>query len=112
MAAIGRRTEPHVLIIDEMNRANLPKVLGELMYLFEYRNQSIDLPYTRDFQLPENLWFIGTMNTADRSIRSIDVALRRRFVIVDCPPDAGMLQRFYAKGNENRIDNLLVDRTH
>ena len=105
--SIGTRLEPHVLIIDEMNRANLPKVLGELMYLFEYRNKTIDLPYTKNFNLPDNLWFIATMNTADRSIRSIDVALRRRFMMVDCPPDAGILQRFYVSGRENHVENLI-----
>jgi 5-methylcytosine-specific restriction protein B len=106
-AASIRGADPHVLVIDEMNRANLPKVLGELMYLFEYRNQSIDLPYTKNFSLPENLWFIGTMNTADRSIRSIDVAMRRRFVIVECPPDAGILQRYYSRDHENTVSDLI-----
>jgi 5-methylcytosine-specific restriction enzyme B len=104
---IGTRLDAHVLIVDEMNRANLPKVLGELMYLFEYRNKTIDLPYTKNFKLPDNLWFIGTMNTADRSIRSIDVALRRRFMMIDCPPDAGILQRYYLNGRENQVENLL-----
>ena len=66
--------EDHVLILDEMNRANLPRVFGELMYLLEYRGESADLLYTQDFSLPKNLLFIGTMNTADRP-RS-----RRRFL--------------------------------
>ncbi len=69
---------PFVLVLDEMNRANLPRVLGELMYLLEYRNRRIDLPYKKGFRLPPNLQVIGTMNTADRSIRSIDTALRLR----------------------------------
>ena len=71
--------EIRCLIIDEMNRANLPRVFGELMYLFEYREEAIDLLYSQDFKLPPGLRFIGTMNTADRSIRSLDIALRRRF---------------------------------
>ena len=104
---MGTRSDPHILIVDEMNRANLPKVLGELMYLFEYRDKTIDLPYTKQFKLPPNLWFIGTMNTADRSIRSIDVALRRRFMLIECPPDAGILQRYYLRGRENHVPNLV-----
>jgi hypothetical protein len=95
--------EDHYLIIDELNRANLPRVLGELMYLFEYRDRKIDLPYTREFSLPPNLFFIATMNTADRNIRSIDIALRRRFDVFECPPDAGVLQRFYGD-DANRCD--------
>jgi hypothetical protein len=95
-----------VLIVDEMNRANLPKVFGELMYLFEYRDEAIDLQYSRDFELPDNLLFIGTMNTADRSIRSIDVALRRRFDVFECSPDVTILQRFYEAGRQNEVADL------
>jgi 5-methylcytosine-specific restriction endonuclease McrBC GTP-binding regulatory subunit McrB len=94
--AIREHEGDFFLIIDEMNRANLPRVLGELMYLFEYRDERIDLPYRKDFQLPANLRFIGTMNTADRSIRSIDVALRRRFEVFACAPDRAILERYYA----------------
>jgi len=56
--------QKHVLVIDEMNRANLPRVFGELMYLLEYRDKPVDLLYTQGFSLPRNLLFIGTMNTA------------------------------------------------
>ena len=72
------------MVIDEINRANLPKVLGELLFLLEYRDDAIPLLYEPDasFRLPKNLWFIGTMNTADRSIALIDAALRRRFHFV------------------------------
>lgn len=90
----------HVLIIDELNRANIPRVFGELLYLLEYREQTIDLQYSAEFQLPANLRIIATMNTADRSIRSIDVALRRRFEVFECAPDAALLQRFY-DGSQN-----------
>lgn len=86
---------PRVLIIDEMNRANLPRVFGELMFLLEYRDRSINLMHQDAFELPKNLYIIGTMNTADRSIRTIDIALRRRFDIFDCPPDPHVLQRYY-----------------
>ncbi len=96
----------HVLVVDEMNRANLPRVFGELMYLFEYRQKPVDLRYTRSFSLPSNLRFIGTMNTADRSIRSIDVALRRRFDVFECQPDAEILRRYY-KTHTNEVENLI-----
>lgn len=96
----------HVLVIDEMNRANLPRVFGELMYLFEYREKPMDLRYTPGFSLPANLRFIGTMNTADRSIRSIDVALRRRFDVFECPPEAEILRRYY-KTHSNEVENLI-----
>lgn len=96
----------HVLIMDEMNRANLPRVLGELMYLFEYRGEPIDLLYTKGFELPNNLLFLGTMNTADRSIRSIDLALRRRFDFFECAPDRGILERYYGF-NVNQVTDLL-----
>ena len=101
--------EDHFLIIDELNRANLSRVLGELMYLFEYRDKAIDLPYTRNFALPSNLYFIGTMNTADRNIRSIDIALRRRFDVFDCPADADVLRRFYAESDNLCDVSDLVD---
>jgi 5-methylcytosine-specific restriction protein B len=79
-----------VLLIDEINRGNLPKIFGELLYLLEYRSDSVRLMY-RDadepFELPPNLYLIGTMNTADRSIGAIDAALRRRFHFFGLFPD-------------------------
>jgi len=70
----------YVLIIDEINRGNLSKIFGELLYLLEYRNQSVKLTYSQQaFSLPDNLYIIGTMNTADRSLAIMDYALRRRF---------------------------------
>ncbi|MGH2548653.1 MAG: McrB family protein [Thermomicrobiales bacterium] len=101
-------TRTHILIIDEMNRANLPRVLGELMYLFEYRDEKIRLQYGDSFSLPSNLKFIGTMNTADRSIRSIDLALRRRFEVFECPPDRRILEQYYeAESRSNSVEDLL-----
>ena len=85
-AADPRRT--YVLIIDEINRANLPKVFGELLFLLEYRNRSAKTMYGGEpFQLPKNLLIIATMNTADRSIALVDAALRRRFHFVPMFPD-------------------------
>ena len=88
-----------VLVIDEINRGNVAKVLGELYFLLEYRNESVSLQYSGDrFSLPENLWFIGTMNTTDRSIALVDAALRRRFYFFgffpDEPPVRGLLDRW------------------
>lgn len=106
---IEDESQTHILVIDEMNRANLPRVFGELMYLFEYRDQdeAIDLQYSEDFFLPKNLKFIGTMNTADRSIRDLDIALRRRFEVFECSPDKEILIRYYENGKGvNHVPSL------
>jgi len=90
--AAKNRAQPHVLIIDEFNRGNVAKVFGELMYLLEYRDQSIQLPRSNAmFSLPDNVYFIGTMNTADRSIALVDYALRRRFAFIEVSPSADVL---------------------
>ena len=106
--AMDTDDRPFVLVIDEMNRANLPRVFGELMYLLEYRDEPIDLQYSPGFRLPSNLLFIGTMNTADRSIRSIDIALRRRFQIFECPPDVHILERYYESNGTNHVPDLFT----
>ena len=81
----------YYLIIDEINRGSVAKVFGELYFLLEYRGERIRLQYQRDdeddFLLPSNLYIIGTMNTADRSIALVDLALRRRFYFVEFHPD-------------------------
>ena len=107
-AAVHAQTVDHpvVLIIDEMNRANLPRVFGELMYLLEYRDEEVTLMHRSSFSLPRNLLIIATMNTADRSIRSIDTALRRRFDIFECPPDPAVLGLFYADQRVNDVAGL------
>jgi MoxR-like ATPase len=99
--ALNDDTRDHVIVIDEANRANLPKVLGELMFLFEYRQQPVRLQYSGEFSLPANLRFIATMNTADRSIRSIDVALRRRFDVFELGPAPEILRRHYESSLES-----------
>lgn len=85
-----------VLIIDELNRANLSRVFGELMYLLEYRNESVELSGGGRFRIPENVRIIGTMNTADRSIALVDYALRRRFAFIYLAPDYEVLKKAHA----------------
>ena len=81
-----------ILVIDEINRGNVAKVLGELYFLLEYRDEAVNLQYSREpFRLPKNLWLIGTMNTTDRSIALVDAALRRRFYFFGSTP---MSRRF------------------
>ena len=84
----------HIMIIDEINRANLPKVFGELLFLLEYREERVRTSYRPDdaFELPSNLFLIGTMNTADRSIALIDAALRRRFHFIPFFPHEGAME--------------------
>ena len=89
----------HFLVIDEINRGNLAKVFGELYFLLEYRDKPIQLQYSDEsFTMPANLYIIGTMNTADRSIALVDLALRRRFHFVEFhpgkPPVEGLLRRW------------------
>lgn len=86
-----RKKKPYVLIIDEINRANLSAVLGELIYALEYRGEAVQSMYAIDDDntliLPANLYIIGTMNTADRSVGHIDYAIRRRFAFVNVLPE-------------------------
>ncbi len=94
----------YILIIDEINRGNVSKTLGELYFLLEYRDEEITLQYSSEsFRLPRNLWFIGTMNTTDRSIALVDAALRRRFYFFnffpDQPPVQGLLRRWLRREN-------------
>lgn len=81
----------YVLIVDEINRANLPAVLGELIYALEYRGEKVDSMYAtledgNTIVIPPNLFIIGTMNTSDRSVGHIDYAIRRRFAFIDVLP--------------------------
>ena len=113
----------YILIIDEINRAHLAAVLGELIYGLEYRNQPVRTPYAvgkkepepeepADFSLtvPPNLYIIGTMNTADRSIGHIDYAVRRRFAFHSLLPDRGVVAKYCQENDLPRIAAELFDR--
>ena len=120
-AAERAESEPnakHFLVIDEINRGNPAKVFGELYFLLEYRDDKIHLQYSdKPFSLPKNLYIIGTMNTADRSIALVDLALRRRFYFVEFHPDdepvKGVLRR-WLEANAPGMDWLanVVERTN
>lgn len=97
-----------VLIIDEINRANLSRVFGELMYLLEYRDGVIPLAGGGQFKIPKNVRVIGTMNTADRSIALVDHALRRRFAFLQVLPNYAVLRRYHLSHNTGfNVDGLI-----
>lgn len=114
-------TQPYILIIDEINRGNISKIFGELITLIEEdkrENLSVKLPYSQEeFTVPKNLYIIGTMNTSDRSIASIDIALRRRFKFKEMMPEIDLVADFKCNFQEcfktlNERISILLDRDH
>jgi len=125
----------YYLVIDEINRGNISKIFGELITLIEkdkrlnQNNQKqestikVELPYSKElFEVPSNLYIIGTMNTADKSIALVDVALRRRFGFMEFIPNPDLLKPIDMKGFEvnlprflrsiNEKIEILLDRDH
>lgn len=113
--ALAHPERPFFFIIDEINRGNLSKIFGELMMLIEADKRAekyaLKLTYSEDeedrFYVPENLYIIGTMNTADRSLAIVDYALRRRFAFVSLQPDYG--ENFRTFLAENGVSNSMIE---
>ena len=103
----------YFFIIDEINRGNLSKIFGELLMLIEkdYRKNKIKLAYESEkyFSVPQNLFIIGMMNTADRSLAMIDYALRRRFSFFDIEPafDSELFKKYQSELNNKIFDDLI-----
>ena len=125
---VEEKKKNHVFIIDEINRGNISKIFGELITLIEptkrigqTEGQKVRLPYSQKlFGVPNNVYLIGTMNTADRSIATIDTALRRRFNFKERLPDAEVLDGIYVEDvsikdifiKMNKRITVLFDREH
>ena len=113
-------TARHVLILDEINRCDTASVLGELLQLLEYRGRDVRLLSGKSFRLPQNVYIVGTMNSADRSIGRMDLALRRRFLWIELVPNYQVLQTWLNRSGNNpshfsaealrHCNTLLADR--
>lgn len=114
--AMYDNTNPYVIIIDEINRANISKVFGELITLIEddkrwgeINEMSVTLPSGDIFAIPNNLYIIGTMNSADKSISLIDAALRRRFKFIEQHPDSSLITDTTLKSVLDYLNKILAE---
>lgn len=98
-----RSSARHVLVLDEINRCDTAAVLGELLQLLEYRGSTVRMLSGRNFVFPENVYIIGTMNSADRSIGRLDLALQRRFFWLNLPPQPDTLDRWLKRPGNNPL---------
>ncbi|WP_288382505.1 AAA family ATPase [uncultured Acinetobacter sp.] len=121
-------SKPYVLIIDEVNRGNISRIFGELITLIEDSKRagadeelSVTLPYSKqEFTVPNNVYIIGTMNSSDRSLTGLDIALRRRFTFIEMPPQPNLLKDVNIEGINierlltviNQRIEILLDRDH
>lgn len=124
----NEKVKPYVLIIDEMNRGNISRIFGELITLIEDSKRqgaeeelSVILPYSKkEFSVPSNVYIIGTMNSSDRSLTGLDIALRRRFTFIEMPPKPELLNDIEVEGLNigellrviNQRIEVLLDRDH
>jgi MoxR-like ATPase len=110
--AEGNPSAVHVLIIDEINRGNLSKLLGELLYALEYRGRRVTLPFSgkeSTIVIPTNFHIIATMNSSDRSIGHIDVATRRRFALCHVPPDSSVVRKLWDAHKEQDLGHRIAN---
>ena len=111
IAAAEQKDAKYIIIIDEINRANVPAVLGELLYALEYRDKPVTTLYAPSNKLelivPRNLYVIGTMNTADRSIGHLDYAIRRRFAFLRCRAKRDEVEQYYAEQQDGLRQSAL-----
>lgn len=104
------KNKKFIFIIDEINRAELSAVFGELLFALEYRGKSIDIPYFGNFTIPENVYIIGTMNNVDKSLVTFDLALRRRFGFFKLMPKLEIVKDVLAEIIENESLNKYYDK--